>query len=406
MQPSTKTDAWAEAREAVKEIDGSPAREVWELFQMGLEMVDVSSQLGFTHEYVATLLVREYVAQLSRGAKYQEVAKVVTKLEPYCWKSAQNLMSPEQLKANARHRQIWQLGEAAEFRIQGLEEQAIAERLDIPEFQITKFLRLSQVLRLRLNGHTLDQIGKDVGLTRERVRKMLDELGITSAYLNERHQAEQDRVAKITQDVIDWVITHPGCTYEEISDEFGLQVERIRTMCNTSTKRLIVEQSGNRTRKGVPTRFPREKILAAMRQAAEVNGGGSKTSTPDTNLTLTGPKYVALLRDGVVDGPSLARILQVFGSWRGACSQAGLACDEPAHDSYVRKWDRGQLLDALGEFVLGHDLTGIEKYDEWARCDASRPSSGTVRLEFGSWSNAKVEALLQLRTRWAQPQEG
>ena len=119
--------------------------------------------------------------------------------------------------------------------------------------------------------------------------------------------------------------------------------------------------------------FSDERILAALRAAASICGE-----------PLSHGRYDGVARE--VGGPSSARIIQRFGSWRGACASAGVATTATARDSTT-------VTAAVAKYLASDGRTGTyADYQEWARGRADRPSGPTVRNVMGGWNHAKAAA--------------
>lgn len=124
--------------------------------------------------------------------------------------------------------------------------------------------------------------------------------------------------------------------------------------------------------------FTDDAILAAIRAAAALRG-----------QPLSHGRYDEVSRE--VGGPSATRIIQRFGSWRAACSQAGVTSGT-AGRAYEQRWDRAAVVAAVAEYLAspGRPATYTD-YVDWAR-DRDRPSGATVRNVLGGWNAAKLAA--------------
>jgi len=125
--------------------------------------------------------------------------------------------------------------------------------------------------------------------------------------------------------------------------------------------------------------FTDEDILRAIRDAAERCGE-----------PLSHARYDAVARE--VHGPSSARVIQRFGTWRGACLAAGIAARAAVRE-YQPRWRREQVVAAIAAYLSSEDRTGTyADYERWAREGPDRPSGATVRNVMGVWSAAKAAA--------------
>lgn len=129
--------------------------------------------------------------------------------------------------------------------------------------------------------------------------------------------------------------------------------------------------------------FTDDQILAALRAAA------GRCGEP-----LSHSRYDSVSRE--VAGPSSARIIQRFGSWRRACAAAGVAAGSPAR-RYTPRWDRAGVRAAVVDYLASEDCAGTyADYEGWARAGPDRPSGATVRNILGGWQAAKQAALADL----------
>ncbi|HNL51799.1 MAG TPA: hypothetical protein PKL68_07595 [Actinomycetota bacterium] len=128
------------------------------------------------------------------------------------------------------------------------------------------------------------------------------------------------------------------------------------------------------------------QILQALRAAAALRGE-----------PLSHSRYDAVA--GRVSGPSSARIIQRFGSWRSACTAAGVTTAAAARE-YRPKWDRATVAAAVAAYLASGGSTGTyTDYQAWARGEADRPSGPTVRNVMGGWNEAKEAAGRDLTPR-------
>ena len=126
--------------------------------------------------------------------------------------------------------------------------------------------------------------------------------------------------------------------------------------------------------------FSDEQILAALREAARICGEPLSHGT-----------YDGVARQ--VAGPSSARIIQRFSSWREACSAAGVTTTATSR-RYTPKWDGTSVAAAVAQYLSSTGSTGTcADYQAWAREGDGRPSGATVRNVLGRWNEAKTAAL-------------
>jgi hypothetical protein len=122
-----------------------------------------------------------------------------------------------------------------------------------------------------------------------------------------------------------------------------------------------------------------EDILGALRAAAGLCGE-----------PLSHGRYETVARE--VGGPSVARIIQRYGSWRAACSAADVASGVRARE-YQHAWDAASVTAAVADYLAAQGSPGtFAGYVAWARAGEGRPSGATVRNVLGGWNAAKRAA--------------
>ena len=198
--------------------------------------------------------------------------------------------------------------------------------------------------------------------------------------------------AAVVAEIEAWLREHPGATYTELALGIGIHSEDARKLTPRKVRHLVSDlEAEAKNRGGYQTIWTNEKILHALREAAQ----GS--------VVLSGGRYAELVADGTVSGPTLPRVIQVFGSWANACALAGLEIGHTPRDEYQRLWSEEDLVALMAEFLLATDSASMETYAVWSNADPSvnRPSAGTIRNQAGQWNDVKARALRDLRRRWA-----
>lgn len=256
------------------------------------------------------------------------------------------------------------------------------ESLDLYPHVIVRNL---QIVRQRLSGETLEAIGDEHGVTRERVRQIVRECcgdefeAVRAEWRQTRQLAMEREVAKVEG----FIARHPGMTIDELSLKFGKDVTELRSLISKTSRKLIV---GQKRQPNIPQVWSNDQILASLQKA----------QTYYHPLRIA--DFNSLVNLGEVKGPSVPLIMKRFGSWSNACRQAGVEFVE-ATSTYTQNWSRYDLLEALGAYLVDVSNNGsIAGYDEWRTAgDIGLPSSSQMRLVFVNWSTACDEALTQIR---------
>lgn len=226
-------------------------------------------------------------------------------------------------------------------------------------------------------GLTYEAIGQQFGLSRERVRQLLKLVGIDGATMREIRLTSKQVALQNDQDRIRaWVKHNPGLCVPDAEEALGLHPGRVREALGDEVTRLFTFSPRHHQ-----VRYTDADILGTLRDAADIQGDPLTGNAYD--------EYVA-----VFGGPSRARIMQRYGTWKAACSAAGLSISDYVGNTH-RRWSRAQLIEAVIEYIHSPGARGsVDDYDRWAAEDKpARPGSGTIRNRFGSWTAAKRAAL-------------
>ena len=384
-------------------IEVEPALEVWARLVNGESIAEVSAHLGYSLQYGCRLASEAASREIDAGINYEFCANLFGENEGLCWKHVQTQLRDEILTKTAKARRMWLLKHIQSLFLSGRSPVAIAVALGITETEVKGDLRTATIVAKRLRGDTLESIASSVDLTRERVRQILKELGVDTKFLSERKAEHAAKINENLEAVGKWIREHPGCTHAEIAKAFDLQENDIAGVVPSDAAHLVLDSRFEQVSVEIEARaISKSRIMHAIHHAATIDDEGVKLQESGT-LYLTGPRYTSLQKQGVIDGPTLPRILQVFGTWRNACENAGVSCDEPVQKIYERRWSRAEMSGSVADFLLAEGHNGVSKYDKWARRDDARPSFGTVRNEFGGWKAAYEEALRLLRSNWVMP---
>jgi DNA-binding CsgD family transcriptional regulator len=297
---------------------------------------------------------------------------------------------------------------------EGMHSLEIAKKVSLGEFQIleiltTSFSNLSaeseidkqvktilkvaalsprdlKIIQLRKEGNTLDEIGREVSVTRERVRQILKKHAPDIVFGDIREKKEEDELKqfKLRNVEIHEMIKknwhdYQYLKFEDLALNFAIPVWRLRR-CLSRIQYVYLQ--ANEERK-VAQSWSDEECLKSLQSAA----------TFAFPITVT--KYRRLLETGDVIGPTPALLYQRFGSWIQACERAGVEYGEALRE-YNRTWNDTELITSVRKFMYQRDdgKWSLEKYEEWRRSPAVEgPSMALLRLRFGSWTEIRVLGL-------------
>ena len=266
------------------------------------------------------------------------------------------------------------------------------------------------MLDQRVQGKTLDSIGSHFGVTRERVRQILERLsGRLSPKFkysefdleeiietkNEEIRKSEDAARRVELDqikerAIDLVRKEPGIAIEEISGRLAISIEDIEKSLTRSVYRFIAPADRNFE----IDRWSDEDLISALIEASEF-------ASP-----LSGPEYKDLVDGGYVDGPGPQTIAKRFGTWNQACQLAGVEYVDSVRSEYASKWTQQQMLESIIEFLQEQESLGsLVAYDSWRRGHGgeTHPSGAHLRNEFGGWNSARSRALQHMRETGVSP---
>jgi hypothetical protein len=200
------------------------------------------------------------------------------------------------------------------------------------------------------DGLNMTEIGNRYGLTRERVRQVMGELGVDTSVVI-RHWAQRKQ--------------------REAEDATAREREAAEAQRRASLLQPVEVVHGDVT-------YTDEELLDELRKASKEQGGGQPSS-----VTWSAARRL----------PSAATYVLRFGSWQRACELAGVA----SRKAPVRRsaWPDEEVAAVVLEFLSDADNAkggGPQSYDQW-REGKGYPSSATIRQRFGGWRAARNAAV-------------
>jgi hypothetical protein len=211
-----------------------------------------------------------------------------------------------------------------------------------------------------------------------------------------RGPTKAERRSEMTQQIARYLQDKPGVTLEEIAAALSAPLTEV-TAAARPVDWLIL---GSDELVQPAVRVESEAIIASRDRARAALLASSLMTKP-----LSHQNYTALLREGRVKGPSVARIVQLFGSWTAACNEVGVTSGEPLRTNYERTWTEDDLLNYVERFLRDNTFRGAShQFDQWrATVNHSEkvPSLGTVRnIVGGTWNDIRTQALRRMRAKW------
>jgi hypothetical protein len=211
-----------------------------------------------------------------------------------------------------------------------------------------------------------------------------------------RGPTKAERRSEMTMQISRYLQDKPGVTLEEIATALNAPLTDV-----TAAARPVDWLILGADELVQPTvRVESEAIVASRDRARAALLAASLMAKP-----LSHQSYTALLREGRVKGPSVARIVQLFGSWTTACNEVGVTSGEPLRSNYERTWTEDDLLNYVERFLRDTAFRGAShQFDQWrATVNHSEkvPSLGTVRnIVGGTWNDIRTQALRRMRAKW------
>jgi hypothetical protein len=211
-----------------------------------------------------------------------------------------------------------------------------------------------------------------------------------------RGPTKAEKRSELTNAIGEYLIGRPGSTLQEIATALNVSVVEATTASHP-VDWLILDES----ELVAPAQRAESETTAATRDRARAAlQAASLLVSP-----LSHQNYTGLLRAGRVKGPSVARIVQLFGSWTAACTSVGVASGEALRRNYERTWTAEDLLVFVERYLRDPVYRGAShQFDVWrATVNGAEkvPSLGTVRnIVGGTWNDIRTATLRKMRATW------
>ena len=210
-------------------------------------------------------------------------------------------------------------------------------------------------------------------------------------------QTKAEVRSELTERISEFLNSHPGATLTEVSNALGAPLPAITTAARPVEWLILGDNELTE-----PTERVESQTISVTRERAR----GALQAANLMASPLTHNAYTALLRSGRIQGPSVARIVQLFGSWSAACSSVGVSSGEALRSNYERTWDEEQLFGFVERFLREPVHHGAShQFDLWRSTvngTQKVPSLGTVRnILGGTWGDIRTATLRRMRATWA-----
>lgn len=256
------------------------------------------------------------------------------------------------------------------------DEDGLLERV---MFGATEQSRAYQMARRYALGQTLREIGIDHGLTRERVRQIINnETPWTTTVIGAaRRKALEKKNAADRTAVLEWSETNVGAPIEQAVRDLGLDEEDVRKYLGRRTIRHEL------VKKKAPGGRSLQDLLADLKRFHAETGETSAAA------------YGRWAKEAQVPGQQT--IANRFGSWNEAAARAGFKDAPPIERE--RRYSDVDLWAAVVEGVRARQFTAKE-FEDWLMTVEGAPSLATIRNRLPQkWNELRDEALRILRGR-------
>jgi hypothetical protein len=220
------------------------------------------------------------------------------------------------------------------------------------------------VVQMREAGHTLQEIGDSLNLTREMIRL------ITKA--NEGPSAKTVRVNREVKKQAEALAAFKDlgtADVETLAAHLDEKPERVRQLLGKQAKKL------SKGRMNFEKIFSDEDLLTILRLASEKIGG-----------PLTCNAYRKLQIQ-----PTVAIFIGRFGSWKDACEKAGVTPGRAMRTNYTRAHSEEDMLAYIASYLADPRTSGsADGYEEWQRKVDGAPSLTLIRQRVGKWNDIKA----------------
>jgi hypothetical protein len=219
------------------------------------------------------------------------------------------------------------------------------------------------IINMRYEGHTLQEIGNSVSLSRERIRQIVQLKDGPST-----HTVGKIRLVKYRKEIIEIVKQNPNFDRTKLASELEISLAALKKFLGQEIKRLAINQRSSEKKK-----YSDSDLVNILRD-----------SKPNRDGILTAAYF---RKNG--GKPTVAVFIARFGSWENACNLAGKKAGK-GRSSYNRMHTNWQLLEFVEKYLSENSLNGSAKgYDDWQKNHPFAPSLALLRQRLGKWNDIK-----------------
>ena len=255
-----------------------------------------------------------------------------------------------------------------------------------------------RAFEMRTDGMTLEQIGKRLGVTRERARQLAKKVAPYVGSDLVRQSVEgprRHRLLKLENEAARrhaqseaaraLVLERPGIALLDLAQHLGLDEREARRAVPDYLAKFVLGHAQRHGMSPVP-RHSQEQLLAAVRHAGTFYH------------PLSAPQYDDLVAVGEIDAPGSQTVAKRFGTWKAACLAAGVESFSIGRSLYETKWSWDEVVNFVVEYLMSSETSGtFPDYERWrSRQVNAAPSGALVRNTLDSWGAAVGIALLRI----------
>ncbi|MDB9920729.1 hypothetical protein OAD85_03065 [Actinomycetota bacterium] len=253
----------------------------------------------------------------------------------------------------------------------------------------------ARIVELRAKGDSYGEIGSESGVTRERIRQilqriyqMLDDHGASDVLEDVAQRVEVskpywktekfERALRIRQRIL----RTPGISLETLASGEGMDPSEVKPQVPKDLRKFVA--GFNETRHS--DLVPEGDILDSIRLAGTFH------------FPLAAPQFDELVDLGEVPGPKSQAIAKRFGSWKNACKSAGVECNTSGRSEYSEKWSDTEMVGFVVDYLLHPGTSGsFQNYEEWrVGQQYAAPSGSFMRHKLGTWTTVSSYALTRI----------
>jgi hypothetical protein len=225
----------------------------------------------------------------------------------------------------------------------------------------------------------------------------------------------EDTAARVVRDaaIVAEVVVN-GRTLQSVGDQYGLTRERVRQIVKAGAPKFHnreVSKARTRARRAAARSAhlaEGEKYRTSAEESHQISES-TRRWTEDTMLEalrrvqseVGHPLAIAEWRKVAADhdAPSAALYIQRFGTWNRAKELAGLQPIKTYRSSYVREYEDIDLIHAVAQFLRTANRDhagqrfGLGHYERWRKDGPHRPSAALIRVRLGRWHEVKEAAI-------------